>query len=476
MANPYFATGSTSFFTYVKRYFYDLIFSTAGAINEDDPVTFTFRMDRDHETGKYIPETVDVYLTGLVPDYDNPLFVSTLSGRFQNVQGNHYVYSTEGETGINRLYLLSTGETPNYAVTLKAQYYEDATKTNVPNEFTGLNFTSSVLYGRGWPTTFQFTIPDSYEMPASGSIDIELNLTNLVPNDANITESGGKYYYRATSKGTKTLNLKTAGSQTASVTVELIHVDFIPASQSQTERNYLNIAANTFTMTYSTAPQNNNTPIYICSNKNLSNQLTSFNKNNSNKNTEISFDNTYLDYDQKLYMWYSRSNTYYYATTTAGTLYGGGTVAFSTLQPGRKQITVNTTKTNYTNTSDKTHTEDGVYVGFSSLNSVSDDRVDMTDPSTVTISAPDGYHLVSANFTYYRSSGLFGLFATTYYPGSVTINSGDGSYSNNNGSNNNTTGTWTSSNSSTDSVTLYMTGRNGNRVAIVSIVVIIEED
>ena len=346
VANKYFSTGSTHFNTYVKRYFYDMAFNTAGAINEDDPVQFTFKLDRDHNTGKLIPETVDVYLTGLIPDYDNPLFDS---GVFQNVSGNHYVYSPEGGTGIHRLYLLSTGETPYYEVELKAEYYEDARLTNVPMEFTNLNFNSTVFYGLGWPTSFQFTIPNSYQMPAAGYIDIELNLTNLVPNDANITQSNGKYYYRATSKGTKTLNFKTAGSQTASVSVELLHGDFVPSTGTQSSRQYLNIAAGKIT---NSGPANNTyrtnrNTVNVYSDKSLTTQVASYTANTAgaypyNSATNYSaanFASNVLDADDPLYfsMYSQYNNATYYAQTTAEALYNNGgnsTVTFGTERAG----------------------------------------------------------------------------------------------------------------------------------------------
>ena len=465
VANPYFATGSTSFITYVKRYFYDLNFSTAGAINEDDPVTFTFRMDRDHETGKYIPETVDVYLTGLIPDYDNPLFESTLSGRFENVGGNHYVYSTEGGTGQHRLYLLSTGETPNYAVTLKAQYYEDATKTNVPNYFNDLSFTSTVLYGNGWPTTFQFTIPNSYEMPAIGYIDIELNLTNLVPNDGNITESGGKYYYRATSKGTKTINLKTSGSRTASVGVELLHGDFVPAEGTQTTRSYLNLAANAFSMTYSGTTPNTNTDIYIYSNRGLTTQIGSFRRNNNYKNnTAISFSGTVLDYDQYVYMKYTQTNVYY-ATTTAGTLYSGGTVTFSSDLPG--SIVINTTSSNYS-TSNTSYTSGGVTVAFSSISYVSGSYIDLQNNNNGlwSSSSADYYLTISSNGNPIEAINIT-YFSDTYKPLNVTITSGGGTYSYSN-----PVGYWSGS---SNSVVLKLTTQTNREITIKSISVTLAE-
>lgn len=491
VANPFFATGKTSFVTFVRRFFSSLAFSTAGAVNEDDPVVFSFVMDAEHET-KLIPETVDVYLTGLIPDYTDAHWDQNA---FQNIEGNHYVYTTNSNTGTNRFYLLSTGETANYAVALSAEYYENNSKTNQPNEFTGLSFTSSVLYGLGWPTTFQFTIPNSYVMPAVGYIDIELNLTNLEPNDANITQSGDKYYYRATSKGTKTLNLKTSGSQTASVGVELLHGDFIPASKNQTTRTYLNIAAGKITNSvpdsYRPFRTYSNT-VNVYTDKTGTTQVASYTTNTSNNGTSVTnssavnFASNVIDATTSLYLKltssYRYNNNYtpyiYWCSTTAGALYNNGgnsTVSFSSIPSWRKEVTINTTNSYYS-TSDRTETDNGVTVTFSSLYSVAYDRVDMTDPSTVTISVPSGYHLISVDFTYYRSSGLFGVGATTYYPGSVTIDSGGGAYSNNNGNNNNTTGTWTPSNSSTSSVTLNMSGRSGNRVAISSVEIVAEED
>ena len=240
VSNQYFAIGSTSFVTFEKRFFSSTSFSTSAATNEDDPVDFFFTMDAEHEeiSEKLIPEVVDVYLTGLVPDYEN------YPTELQQVSGNHYVYSvpTPGYTS-QVLHLLSTGETEQYAVVLKAEYYEDYEHVNATNEFTGLSF-GTVFYGRGWPTTFRFTIPNDFEMPAVGYIDIELGLTNLEPNnDANIITAEGKYYYRAYSTGTKTLSLKTADSQTAAVGVQLRHRSFAPAVGTQSTRNNVTIAA-----------------------------------------------------------------------------------------------------------------------------------------------------------------------------------------------------------------------------------------
>lgn len=471
VSNPYFAIGSTSFITYVKRYFYDMSFNTAGAINEDDPVQFTFKLDRDHDTGKLIPETVDVYLTGLIPDYDNPLFDS---GTFQNVSGNHYVYSPEGGTGTHRLYLLSTGETPFYDVALKAEYYEDANLTNVPIEFTNLNFNSTVLYGLGWPTTFQFTIPNDYQMPAAGYIDIELNLTNLVPDDANIFQSGSKYYYRATSKGTKTVNLKTAGSQTASVSVELIHGDFVPASQAQTTRSYLNIAAGKITNSgpNNSLRQSRNT-VNIYTNKGLTNQVASYTTNtgsystyNSATNyTAAAFSPNIVDATDKLYLsMYSNYNrTTYYASTTAEALYNNGgnsTVTFSTTAPGQRTVTVNTTNGNFTTDRPSSKLFDNlVTVSFSRLGGTNNNYVTVYSGSTVTVSVPSGYHISTMTFTY----------ASEARSPSVTVTSGGGNYTGT------TPATWTAANDATTEVVLTMTQRDSG-IRMNSIVVTVVDD
>ena len=472
VANPYFATGSTHFNTFVKRYFSALEFSTAGAVNEDDPVQFTFIMDNEHQTGKLIPETVDVYLTGLIPDYDNPLFDAEL---LQNISGNHYVYDVPSPgTGTQRLYLLSTGETPYYDVALSAEYYEDNHKTNVPIEFTNLNFNSTVYYGTGWPTTFQFTIPNDYEMPAVGYIDIELNLTNLVPNDNNITQSGGKYYYRATSKGTKTLNLKTAGSQTASVSVELIHGDFVPATGSQTTRSYLTIASGRIT---NTGPNNSmrqyNNTVNIYTDRRLTNQVSSYTTNTGSRtaynsatnNSAANFASNVVNADSNLYLsMYSRyNNTTYYVSTTAGALYNNGnatSITFSTTQPGHHTVTLNTTSGSGLSYNGGTVTSDGASVSFSA------DAVYAAGNSYIRLNYGTQSFTVSANGTISRIT--FSVTGNNYRSDDQSATPGTISRNNNDY-------TWTDSSSASPSsvvITMIRTQNNNDyRIRISSITV-----
>ena len=227
----------------------------------------------------------------------------------------------------------TTGTTTTITVTTNDGGYTASCVVTVRRAlFENTDFSGSVFYGNGWPATYTFSIPSDYDMPAGG-IDVELSLTNLVPDDANITESGGKYYYHTTSTGNKTLSFKTADNRTAAVSVTLSHEDFEPDSGTSSSRSRLTIPANTFNMT--TAPNNNNTDIYIYSNTttlSASTLFASFRKNNNNRNNaEIQFNTGpgYPDYGQNVYLRYSRNNNYYYATTTAGNLYSGGTVAFS---------------------------------------------------------------------------------------------------------------------------------------------------
>lgn len=453
VSNQFFATGSTSFTTFEKRFFSSTSFSTSSATNEDDPVNFYFTMDAEHEeiSEKLIPEVVDVYLTGLIPDYEH------YPTELQQVSGNHYVYTvpTPGYTS-QVLHLLSTGDMENpYSVQLKAQYYEDHELVNVQNEFTGLTF-GTVFYGRGWPTTFRFTIPNDFEMPAVGYIDIELGLTNLEPNDANIITAEGKYYYRAYSTGTKTLSLKTADSQTAAVGVQLKHRSFATAVGTQNSRQYLNIAAGRITNNGpNNAFRNNRNTVYIYTNKDSSGQVSSYQTNSTGNNvtsatnySAANFASNVVDASTQLYLsMYSNYNrTTYRATTTAEALYNNGnatTVNFTTNQFGTKQVTINTTSANYS-TTNRSYTYDDVTVTFSNLSGVSGDYVTMADGSTVTISVAAGYHITNISISYDGDN----------YAASGSVTSGGGSFSGT------TTGTWTSANNSTTSVTLRLNKRD----------------
>ena len=345
--------------------------------------------------------------------------------------------------------------------------------------FTG-GFSGTVLYGNGWPVTYTLTIPaDDYEMP-SGGIDIELALTNIIPDDSNITESGGKYYYHATSTGNKTLSFRTSGDRTGTVSVGLSHNDFNPATVTAT-RSYINIAAGKIT---NTAPEkgtyrNNRNTVNICTDENCTNVVASYTvnyitQNNTNSQTNYraaNFSSNPVDASKLLYfkMYSNNNQKYYYATLTAEELYNNGgnsTVTFSKQPPTKKEVTIETTSANYS-TSSLSYTSDGITVAFSNLYEVQSDRLDMVNNSNVSISAPTGYHLETVQFNYYSSWGI------SYDPGSYSITNGGGSYN---------SGTWTASNKTTTSATIQMSGHDGvlgigaRRVAITSIVVVIEKN
>ena len=159
----------------------------------------------------------------------------------------------------------------------------------------------------------------------------------------------------------------------------------------------------------------------------------------------------------------SRYNgTTYRATTTAGSLYNNGnnaTVTFSTNAFGTRQVTVNTTNANYS-TSNLSYTTDDVTVAFGSLTNVSGNYV--TVPTTnVTVTVPAGYHITTMVFNYYNNY---------YYPQSVTVVSGGGSYSGN------SPGTWTAANNTTRSVSLRLTKYNNYNTYLSSVVITVVED
>ena len=327
--NGFFTPASTSFTTYVKRTFSSLGFSTSDAVDEDDPVNFSFVLDAEHDPGdKLIPDVVDVYLTGLIPDYDNH------PDDLQQVSGNHYVYTVTGDgLGTQTLHLLSTGETEMYAVSLKANYYEDNSLVNATREFTSLSF-GTVYSGLGWPTTFSFTIPTDFEMPSIGYIDIELNLTNLEPDsDSNIITSGGKYYYRASSTGTHTMSLKTSGDRTAAVGVQLRHSSFAEATATQSTRSYVTIAARNVRFTGDYAQNYYSHTVTCYSDSGYSTSIGSFTGTRSGYNGAFTFTGV-VDATQTVYMRYRGSGSSggpgggpgdnYTASATALDMYNGG--------------------------------------------------------------------------------------------------------------------------------------------------------
>ena len=361
VANQYFATGSTHFTTFVMRKFSGTRFSRTDAVNEDDPVMFYFVMDAEHEetSEKLIPEVVIVELTGLVPD-PNSLYENEL----QHVQGSsiRYVFTVPYPgTGTQTLHLISTGETAHYGVKLSAEKYEDNLTRNATKEFSNPTF-GTVMYGNGWSTTFQFTIPNDYQLPAAGYIDIELGLTNLetVENDSNIIYAEGKYYYRVSSLSsrTKTINLKTTGNRTSAVAVSLIHDDFETLTATKSDRTYLNIASGKITNSAANnAFYNNSNTVNVYTDIRCTNQVSTYtttsryyNYSTATNNSAADFTPNAVDATSMLYLsMYSQylRNTYW-ANLTASELYNNGnnvTVTFGSAPVFATGISLNKTET-----------------------------------------------------------------------------------------------------------------------------------
>lgn len=466
VSNEYFNKASTSFDNYHMYNFTGLKFNRNWLTAVDSPVTFSFYMDSADpqlETGR----SVEVRLNGLVPannDVLTPLPGTTDRYTYIHANSNTYVtFALKTERGFN-------GE---YGVSLSSPAYNPAsyTNTDLPKaSFEGGSF-STVLYGNGWPTTFSFTIPDSFEMPGEG-IDIELGLTNLIPNDGNITERNGKYYYHTTTKGAKTLNLKTANDRSAAVAVELNSDAFETLTSTQATRQYLNIAAGKITNVGPNNAFRSNTQntVYVYTNKNSTGQVASYQTTSSyyaytTNYSAANFASNIIDATTPLYLsMYSNYNrTTYRATTTAETLYNNGnatTVTFSNAAFGTRIVTIDTTDSNFS-TGNSTYSLGDVTVTFSNLGEVDESFVYMIAGSTLTVSVPSGLHITDMTISYYS------YYNTSYYPRTVNVSSGGGTYSN---------GTWTAANTSTTSVVLTMSNPRNNYILPSSIVVTVVEN
>lgn len=327
VSNEYFNKGSTQFTNYHVYNFTNLKFNRNWLTAVGSPVNFSFYMDSSDpqlETGR----TVEVRLDGLVPANNDVLtLIPETTNRYTYIHANSNPYVTlalKTENGFNGEYSvdLSSGT---------AYHSASLTNTDVPKSTFESPTFSTVFSGNGWPATFSFTIPTSYEMPAEG-IDIELGLTNLIPtDDSGINKVGGKYYYHVTSTGTKTLNFKTADNRTADVSVELTNQEFEVLTSSQTRSN-VSIASQRiqFTGNYNYAYYDNTVTCY--SDSGYSTQVGSFTGtrtgtmgNRKYYNSAFTFTGV-VDANQTIYMLYSDTGwwtTNYVASATAINMYNG---------------------------------------------------------------------------------------------------------------------------------------------------------
>ena len=422
VANKFFATGSTSFTTYEKRYFSSLRFSRSNAVNEDDPVNFFFVMDAGHDTAdKLIPDNVDVYLTGLVPDYDN--YPDELA--YQS--SNHYIYHVPSPgTGTQTLHLLSTGKTSQYGVELAASHYEDAQKINNA-EYYKLNLASGAY---GWTTSSVNPDSDTYDSYQSNNHNVASSIATMKITVVGYTEftvyvrsyAESTYDYVVVRKiGSAALTSWTAGSA---------YNDSGTKAHTRSNQQSGTAIGNYTAVTFTTADglTDDDTPhtFYI-----------QYGKDGSTNTGE---DRGYVLIPKE---------------------YNGRIV-------NSGSITVNTTSSNFTTSNREKTFESLVTVSFDSLTNVATGYV--TVPSTTySVSVASGYHITGIVFTYYSSS-IF--MSTTYYtPDSVSASAG--SYS---GSTSSTSATWTPADDSTGSVTFTTTKRDNTDTRLVSMVVSYEED
>ncbi|MBO4657721.1 MAG: hypothetical protein J5639_08120 [Bacteroidales bacterium] len=126
-------------------------------------------------------------------------------------------------------------------------------------------------------------------------------------------------------------------------------------------------------------------------------------------------------------------------------------------------VTVNTNNTSASYGTNRTElTVDGVTVKFSAINGRNNGYLQLADNTTITVTAPSGYHIANIVFNYTANNR------------SGTISGQGGTYSYNN-----PTGTWVVNNATTNSVALTITKRssnNGNNARVSSIVVTVARD
>ena len=441
VANQYFISGTTSFSNYIRRYFTRTAFDDEYAA-ENEPVQFDFQMDEDHpDAEKWFPQYVYVTLNGLIPS-------ESISNPNLSVSGNQYKYTVNSNPDLAKtlqhLYLQADGTTTHYSVTLSAQYYEDVTvkaaMTNLANPGFGNN---TVFYGNGWPTTFNFTIPNTYTVP-SGGIDIELTLTNLEPNnDANVHIENGKYYYHVTSTGAKTINLKTAGDRRGAIGIELYHDDFYPVSETKSEREYLYIASGKITNSVPGAnrPFRNNNTVNICTDIYGENNVTSYTTNTSSYGTSVTsnspadFSGKLVDATTMLYLIMDSNDNTYWASMTASELYNSGnnvTVTFGTKPNFATGISLNKTSTRIlrgstetltatvtpNNTTDKTVTWTSSDPSVASVSNSGVVTANKVGTATITATTNDGTNLSASCTVEVHWNAVTGISVT---PATATI-------------------------------------------------------
>ena len=452
-------------------------------------------------SNRVLPPIMTVELIGFTPQYESD-GVTPVTRALQHDSGNKYLYyvgSGDPDNGMASVSLAltaigapgSTGQvtlsteniTDNPALYASASVTSSIQGGTFSNVRFGQSDNTTIDAGIGKTVTFRFTYTSGMVVPITVELDGLEPVPGNVENNAYLSSNGnGTYTFTPTNTNTTTyyLSLRTT-KRFSPCTVTLSQEDYVTASKTAnrtftipSNALYIRSLGNSNPVNFTTG--NNGTYVYLNNSSTYSYKAQTRYANtyrNSSSQTVSPSDFTIVDDDATVYFIYRGSSqynsayVYYYATSTLSELLAAedsnsGRVTLTFVGP----VKIATTSSNYS-TTDKTQTEGGVTVAFSSINKVST-RLDMDQNSDIIVSVPEGYHITSFVINYYRSG------TTTYYPGSYTITSGGGSYST--GGSNNTVGTWTSGNNTTSSVTIRMSGRNSNRVAITDVVVSVEKN
>ena len=514
------------FFNYEQRLFTNQSggnLALANTIYRNGTTTFSFSLDYAHRTNtpvwwdptnyygqstnaqqaqekglsasnRVLPPIMSVTLTGFTPTYRED-GVTPVTAGLEHSTGNTYIYyvgsgeptsdkanislaltptGAVGSTGTVTLSTANIEENPDLYITASAS------RTISGSSFSGMSFSPSTLpLGLNQTTTFNFSYQAGVIEPVTITLSgLTLNgtdsrMTNngngiwtFTPNNTNAQQSISLKSTTRFSAGSVTLeavDYASSGAQTISRPTSFVLNSGSSLSAGIGRPNGDGIYVNAYyTDTY--------TDTYVVSGRNAMNNRTyrtRFTNNGSyTSRDDITIDLTkYGDSVENgvVYFYYSDNDTngyngVHYASVSLATLYDTVMVNGQRVTLNFQPVGIGTTRARFS-TSNRTYTDGGVTVSFSNLTSVNDNYVVVGNNATVTVSVEDGYHISDIKFSYRTNN---------YYPQTVTIVSGGGSYSGT------TTGTWTSGNNTTKSVQLRMEKRNSyeNRMALVVVTVV----
>lgn len=508
--NKYFsdATAQDEFFNFTQRLFsFPNQTWSPTSIYRKDNVQLTFRLDYEHQSAtscvwwdpadpnslsdsyRVLPPVITVVLNGFTPQYKADGETPETAG-LSHYQGNIYTYTPDpgelghlfangvtlrltasGQAGSNGSVTLSTAN-----LTSNPALYTPATSSPILIQglafsglsYSGANYTNNRLaLGQDKAVTFNFSYQANHVEPVTVILD------GLVPDgnagaNAFLTDNGdGTYTFTPTNPNTRSYSLALKTTTRFSVcNVTLSSDEYTTNGLAANRATSFNIPANAL---YARNATNGNL-------NNFTTNTTYINLNNVKATGYLSrsrFSGSYLNSaqmavdlgnftisndDAPVYFNYTGNNTTYYAVSSLSELLDATSSNRVTLRfKGSKVVTINP-RSNSTNT--LTYSGTDATLTFSALTRVSNNNnsgyVAPSNGSTLTVSTTSGYHISSFEM----------LYRSGYNPNSVTVVSGEGSYSAGNNS-----GTWTASNETTSSVELRM-----NTCRIYQVAVTLEEN